>query len=134
MLWLTGGRRTGSCHGCLFSGLVVAHLDPALGDPVGVVRGSAGLIRRNSATSTTRGTDRNPHASRIDHLPAGTPRPTTGQREEDAPERLTVVKTVLSAIGNLHRRNICLPSFFFQAEDGIRVRNVTGVQTCALPI
>src|SRR5699024_11923286 len=25
-------------------------------------------------------------------------------------------------------------SFFFQAEAGIRVRNVTGVQTCALPI
>ena len=24
--------------------------------------------------------------------------------------------------------------FFFQAEDGIRVRLVTGVQTCALPI
>src|SRR5699024_11627811 len=24
--------------------------------------------------------------------------------------------------------------FFFQAEDGIRVRNVTGVQTCALTI
>src|SRR5699024_12222951 len=24
--------------------------------------------------------------------------------------------------------------FFLQAEDGIRVRNVTGVQTCALPI
>src|SRR5699024_12189009 len=24
--------------------------------------------------------------------------------------------------------------FFFQAEDGIRDRNVTGVQTCALPI
>src|SRR5699024_12196478 len=24
--------------------------------------------------------------------------------------------------------------FFFQAEDGIRGRNVTGVQTCALPI
>src|SRR5699024_11886529 len=28
---------------------------------------------------------------------------------------------------------ICL-IFFFQAEDGIRDRNVTGVQTCALPI
>src|SRR5699024_11765266 len=32
----------------------------------------------------------------------------------------------------------CMPtltvSFFFQAEDGIRDRNVTGVQTCALPI
>src|SRR5438067_8070608 len=27
-----------------------------------------------------------------------------------------------------------LLSFFFQAEDGIRDRNVTGVQTCALPI
>src|SRR5207249_6674248 len=25
-------------------------------------------------------------------------------------------------------------SFFFQAVDGIRYRNVTGVQTCALPI
>src|SRR5207249_8610518 len=25
-------------------------------------------------------------------------------------------------------------SFFIQAEDGIRARNVTGVQTCALPI
>src|SRR5699024_11712834 len=29
---------------------------------------------------------------------------------------------------------IVLSCFFFQAEDGIRDRNVTGVQTCALPI
>src|SRR5207249_9685336 len=30
---------------------------------------------------------------------------------------------------------LCASScFFFQAEDGIRDRNVTGVQTCALPI
>src|SRR5205823_3730302 len=29
---------------------------------------------------------------------------------------------------------ICSPSFFFQAEDGIRGKLVTGVQTCALPI
>src|SRR5699024_12153372 len=28
----------------------------------------------------------------------------------------------------------CAHVFFFQAEDGIRERNVTGVQTCALPI
>src|SRR5699024_11887442 len=28
----------------------------------------------------------------------------------------------------------CCRGFFFQAEDGIRGRNVTGVQTCALPI
>src|SRR5207248_5452400 len=28
----------------------------------------------------------------------------------------------------------CLIDFFFQAEDGIRYRTVTGVQTCALPI
>src|SRR5699024_12026662 len=27
-----------------------------------------------------------------------------------------------------------VPIFLFQAEDGIRDRNVTGVQTCALPI
>src|SRR5699024_10917580 len=32
------------------------------------------------------------------------------------------------------RRRIVVLSFFFQAEDGIRYRNVTGVQTCALPI
>src|SRR5699024_4491879 len=29
---------------------------------------------------------------------------------------------------------LCRLVFFFQAEDGIRDRNVTGVQTCALPI
>jgi len=29
---------------------------------------------------------------------------------------------------------ICCCFFFFQAEDGIRDRDVTGVQTCALPI
>src|SRR5207248_7107568 len=34
------------------------------------------------------------------------------------------------------RRRSCtlLLSFFFQADDGIRDRTVTGVQTCALPI
>src|SRR5699024_12037600 len=31
-------------------------------------------------------------------------------------------------------RTCCVYCFFFQAEDGIRDRNVTGVQTCALPI
>src|SRR5207248_5900917 len=29
---------------------------------------------------------------------------------------------------------LCSVIFFFQAEDGIRDRTVTGVQTCALPI
>src|SRR5437667_8698180 len=29
---------------------------------------------------------------------------------------------------------VCFLFFFFQAEDGIRDRDVTGVQTCALPI
>src|SRR5438094_5976528 len=29
---------------------------------------------------------------------------------------------------------LCVFFFFFQAEDGIRDRTVTGVQTCALPI
>src|SRR5699024_12161364 len=29
---------------------------------------------------------------------------------------------------------VIIKYFFFQAEDGIRDRNVTGVQTCALPI
>src|SRR5207249_5258102 len=43
----------------------------------------------------------------------------------------------------IYRSSVCRSSsrrgryphlFFFQAEDGIRGRNVTGVQTCALPI
>src|SRR5699024_6271606 len=33
-----------------------------------------------------------------------------------------------------HLIDRCTIFFFFQAEDGIRDRNVTGVQTCALPI
>src|SRR5699024_11604573 len=33
-----------------------------------------------------------------------------------------------------HLRTADLLLLFFQAEDGIRDRNVTGVQTCALPI
>src|SRR5579885_1899759 len=38
-------------------------------------------------------------------------------------------------IGPLRARcGVRCPLFFFQAEDGIRARNVTGVQTCALPI
>src|SRR5215211_8517402 len=32
------------------------------------------------------------------------------------------------------RARVLHPSFFFQAEDGIRDHCVTGVQTCALPI
>ena len=39
------------------------------------------------------------------------------------------VKVVLWSIPG----KVCLV-FFFQAEDGIRVHGVTGVQTCALPI
>src|SRR5699024_11650512 len=35
---------------------------------------------------------------------------------------------------NVGRWLICFRFLFFQAEDGIRYRNVTGVQTCALPI
>src|SRR5699024_12144525 len=34
----------------------------------------------------------------------------------------------------MHAWHPSLIFFFFQAEDGIRDRNVTGVQTCALPI
>src|SRR5437667_8183953 len=34
----------------------------------------------------------------------------------------------------MSRCSLLLIFFFFQAEDGIRDRDVTGVQTCALPI
>src|SRR5699024_12213667 len=42
--------------------------------------------------------------------------------------RIIIVATIVRA------RVSYLYFFFFQAEDGIRDRNVTGVQTCALPI
>src|SRR5687767_5824992 len=41
-------------------------------------------------------------------------------------------RSVLILIGTSAARQ--LPTFFFQAEDGIRAKLVTGVQTCALPI
>src|SRR3989442_12675285 len=45
---------------------------------------------------------------------------------------------LLHTNGRLGRRSPCrravLDFFFFQAEDGIRDADVTGVQTCALPI
>src|SRR5687767_15766456 len=34
----------------------------------------------------------------------------------------------------MHENRECIWFFFFQAEDGIRDKLVTGVQTCALPI
>src|SRR5699024_1272490 len=44
--------------------------------------------------------------------------------------------TCVSMCQSLVEKLLCVLSvvFFFQAEDGIRDRNVTGVQTCALPI
>src|SRR5699024_11638106 len=46
----------------------------------------------------------------------------------------TYLYYVLSAVTFVHNSISWLFFFFFQAEDGIRYRNVTGVQTCALPI
>src|SRR5256886_9007045 len=37
-------------------------------------------------------------------------------------------------ITGVYSLKVSAPSFFFQAEDGIRDLTVTGVQTCALPI
>src|SRR5207249_7473298 len=47
-----------------------------------------------------------------------------------------VVRQVSAALGSwrVHGMREFQIVFFFQAEDGIRDRNVTGVQTCALPI
>src|SRR5699024_11805862 len=42
--------------------------------------------------------------------------------------------THCDSAASLFPRRPTLSLFFFQAEDGIRDRNVTGVQTCALPI
>src|SRR5687767_15600704 len=43
-------------------------------------------------------------------------------------------RSVISESCDQRSRYICLIFFFFQAEDGIRDKLVTGVQTCALPI
>src|SRR5207249_1012875 len=47
-------------------------------------------------------------------------------------ERILVIILLLHFLSL--RLGSVLVLFFFQAEDGIRDRNVTGVQTCALPI
>src|SRR5207249_5760522 len=47
---------------------------------------------------------------------------------------LCVTIFVILVVWFLLPRVASLLIFFFQAEDGIRYRNVTGVQTCALPI
>src|SRR5215813_320815 len=51
------------------------------------------------------------------------------------------VATLNSSGGGAHLNTLALPAspfatagFFFQAEDGIRDADVTGVETCALPI
>src|SRR6266542_6087432 len=44
--------------------------------------------------------------------------------------RLLLIAIKLSLSSAEHSSSV----FFFQAEDGIRYANVTGVQTCALPI
>src|SRR5207249_7340751 len=49
--------------------------------------------------------------------------------------RELVVDVERVEVGYIVRRTMRVEHiFFFQAEDGIRDRNVTGVQTCALPI
>src|SRR6266513_4135402 len=40
----------------------------------------------------------------------------------------------IHAYNLFNKHHLMMFFFFFQAEDGIRDRNVTGVQTCALPI
>src|SRR5438067_4821556 len=49
-----------------------------------------------------------------------------GGRPASPRRRFTILQTSTPVV------EVCV--FFFQAEDGIRDRNVTGVQTCALPI
>src|SRR5699024_12027437 len=44
------------------------------------------------------------------------------------------LESLVSHISIRCHRYVPISVFFFQAEDGIRDRNVTGVQTCALPI
>src|SRR5437667_822469 len=46
------------------------------------------------------------------------------------PAASRAIVSLVSGVGTSDVRS----SFFFQAEDGIRDRDVTGVQTCALPI
>src|SRR5439155_17566492 len=49
----------------------------------------------------------------------------------DVTDKHVVHSGSLLGVGGTHLQYV---SFFYQAEDGIRVGHVTGVQTCALPI
>src|SRR5437868_10843366 len=58
----------------------------------------------------------------------------SSRRARDAPDDLATGE-LWGTVGMVQTRKRNSRSvFFFQAEDGIRDRNVTGVQTCALPI
>src|SRR2546430_5960477 len=54
-----------------------------------------------------------------------------GREGSDQGGRGMAVMCVQRTVGS---GEVCVFFFFFQAEDGIRVLTVTGVQTCALPI
>src|SRR5215813_8041610 len=49
-------------------------------------------------------------------------------------ERVLIGGDALTGAGSILSADIEDVTFFFQAEDGIRDADVTGVQTCALPI
>src|SRR5437867_12945394 len=61
---------------------------------------------------------------------------------QTAPSGISLLRTgraafyifALAGQGMISTPNRIFGIFFFQAEDGIRARTVTGVQTCALPI
>src|SRR5687767_10142282 len=56
-------------------------------------------------------------------------------RRSPAPQMEDQVRAKLVLLGSSYRMSAAEAlSFFFQAEDGIRDKLVTGVQTCALPI
>src|SRR2546430_6170960 len=64
-----------------------------------------------------------------------------GHKNAQEMDDAVIERDVMIAIGHLMRKrqeqavsSIGHVRFFFQAEDGIRVLTVTGVQTCALPI
>src|SRR5699024_11522707 len=49
-------------------------------------------------------------------------------------DHIRLVTSKQARIFSVTGHTVIVSIFFFQAEDGIRDRNVTGVQTCALPI
>src|SRR5437867_9981572 len=100
--------------------------------------GSTGMLLAQSATGQITGTVRDATAAVVIGAPVTVTSQLTGLTRttttNDAGGFSFPLLPVSVYTVKVDQKGFRSATFFFHAEDGIRVRTVTGVQTCALPI